>query len=290
MPEIPDTIGPGVSRYGWQLDVVNNLLLDTPAPGATVVEDAEVQRALPHWRHGIGGRSEAAIYLPIQWRNGGFTDELIRLWHRLFGMPNPAVPSYRSLIRARDPSGRALVDVGSAFGPGDLSLTWKHEVVPRTSRANLAIRAGLKLPTGNPGMLLGSGAADAGVSLDSRYNVGCDIILYANLGQVWMGKATRLPSARRNMGQYLFALEYRPNSRDSFLWRADGNSLPVRTGSRFADGGQSTLTFGYKRVLDRHLMMYASFSENGDYHDYSASILGNVGPDFTATLGFEWNP
>ncbi len=297
LPESPDTTPARHMRFGLQFDVANNLLAPDPTGSATIVEDNETQRLLISWRRGIRRGEEVAVFLPIEWRNGGFMDGILRWYHRFWGMPgnlddDPVgrdnTPDYRSILYIADQQGRVLLDQGNAFGLGELSATWKRSLGPATPRSNLAGRLGLKLPTGNPGLVLGSGGVDAGACLDARYNVGRDVILYANVGGVLMGHATRVPGARSGMVQTLFGAEYRPNNRDSFLWQFDGSSAAVRTGNWFADRWQATATFGYKRVMDRHLLLYASFSENGDILGYHWQALTNVGPDFTITAGLQW--
>ena len=99
-----------------------------------------------------------------------------------------------------------------------------------------------------------------------------------------------MPNVRSWIPQGSLSLEYRPNNRDSWIWQLEGSASAIRTGNHFADGPQITGSFGYKRVLNRHLVLDASFSENGDINNYAAQLFGNVAPDFTATLGLEWHP
>jgi hypothetical protein len=297
LPEAPDILPHNTSRFGLQFDVINNMLQPAPDHGVQVIEDNEVQRLLFSWRRGVCGNMEAGLFVPILYRDGGFLDEIMNAWHRFFAIGNiedvPAgrenIPPYHSILRVTDPSGNLLVNQGNAFGIGDISLTLKRPLISSTSRSALAARVGLKLPTGNPGLVLGSGSLDAGLSVDGRYNFGRDIIAYGTLGGIVMTKATRIPNPARSMLQYFGGIEYRPNNRDSWLWQIDGNSRPLRTGNAFADRENISATFGYKRVLDRHLVLGASFSENGDYHNYKIPVLGNIGPDFTTTFSLEWH-
>lgn len=297
-PESPDLLPAGKSRFALQLDLANNTLIPDPEAGATVIEDHELQRLLLMWRQGIDANTEAGVFLPILWRNGGILDNIINGWHDLFGIRGtPDTPAgrtgyrlYRSLVYLKDARGEVRVDRGNAFGWGDVSATLKRRLMPATPRSALAMRVGLKLPTGNPGLLLGSGGADIGLCVDARYSLGRNIILFGSAGGILMSRATRVPDSQRALAQFLLAVEYRPNSRDSFLWQIDGSGAAVRTGSRFADRAHVIGTFGYRRVLDRHLVLSLSFSENGDYQNYTTPILGQVGPDFTASMGLEWHP
>ncbi|HZP80205.1 MAG TPA: DUF3187 family protein [Chthonomonadaceae bacterium] len=298
-PELPDTLPAGGTRFGLHLDVFNNLLAPLPQGGATVQEDNETQRLLFSWRQGLGRRTELGVFVPALWRNGGFLDPFLSAWHSFFGLSGNAQddpagrgaqPKYRSILRLVDANGVTQVNEGNAFGPGDVSVTLKRELLPTTPRSALTLRLGLKLPTGNPNRLLGSGNVDAGLSLDGRYNVGRDILFFANVGGLLLGHANRVPNAQSAMFQGLIGVEYHPNRRDSFVFQIDGNSLAVRTGNGFADRAQVTATFGYRRVLDSRHVLFASFSENGDFHDYSLPLLSSIGPDFTISLGLEWRP
>ena len=91
------------------------------------------------------------------------------------------------------------------------------------------------------------------------------------------------------MSQGFLGLEYRPNNRDSFFFQFDSASLALRTGNKFADGVGTEATFGYKRILDRHHILIASFSENGGIDNYSAPYIANIGPNIFS-LGLEWLP
>ena len=298
LPESGDTLRSGGTRFRLQLDVANNMLIPSPKQGATVVEDNEYQRVTFSWQHGLGRQTEIGVFLPLEWRNGGFTDGLIQAYHHLIGyaanqddIPSGRdhYPNYRSKLQIGDAIGHLFVDQGNAFGFGETTITLKRGLIPVNRRSALALRLGVKLPTGNPNLLLGSGNLDAGLSLDARYSVGRDIILYGNAAGALLGHAYHLPGAQPSMAQGFGGLEYRPNNRDSFFLQIDSNSLSVRTGNHFADMVATAGTFGYKRVLDRHNVFIASFSENGGITNYSAPFIANIGPNIF-TAGLEWYP
>lgn len=299
IPESADTLPTGKNRYGLQLDVANNLLIPSATQGIRVVEDNEIQRLTLSWRRGVAPDTEFGVFVPVLWRNGGFLDSILSAYHRLFGLQgnssdNPAgrrnEPEFRSLLQLTDSNGNLLVNQGNAFGFGEVSLTIKHSLLRSTPRSALAARLGVKLPTGNPTLLLGSGTIDAGLSFDARYSVGRDFIFYLNLGGALHGRTGRVPNVEPGTFQEMVCVEYRPNHRDSFILQIEGSNPTVRTGNRFADRAQVTATFGYKRVLDRHLVWSAAFSENGDIHNYSLPAFSNIGPDFTVSTGLEWHP
>lgn len=296
-PESGDILRRHSERFDLQLDVANNLLIPSLSNGARVIEDNEVQRLGFTWRRGIGHGVEIGVDTALLWRNGGFMDPLLSGYHSLFGLEgngpdNPAgqdaYPQNRSILLIQDAQGHTLVDQGNAFGLGETTLTVKTRLIPAQRRSALALRFALKLPTGNPNLLLGSGSVDAGLSLDGRYSLGRDIVLYANAGGTLMGSAVRVPGAQPSMFQAFAGIEYHPNHRDSFLLQIDGNSLAVRTGNSFADRVGTTATFGYKRLLDRSHLLTLAFSENGDIHNYTLPYFSNIGPDFTVTANLQW--
>lgn len=297
-PESADILPARADRYVFQLDIANNLLIPAAGSGSKVIEDNETQRLHLDWRHGLGHGTEFAVFLPVVWRNGGVLDDILSFYHRISGLPgnaedNPAgrnnLPKYQSILSIVDSNGKTLLNRGNAFGLGEVSLTIKHALIRETRRYALAFRAGIKLPTGNPTLVLGSGGLDAGLSLDARYSVGREVSFYLNLGGVLTGRSRKIPNREPGLMQVFAGMEYRPNNRDSYLFQFDGGNPTVRTGNSFADRANVTATFGYKRVLDRHLVLSASFSENGDIHNYSLPGFSNIGPDFTLSAGVEWH-
>lgn len=299
LPESAETLPTGRDRYDLQIDLINNMLIPDPTPGIVVTEDNEYQRLRFAWRRGLNARTELGLFVPLLWRNGGILDGIIKAFHHLVGLPANAddvplgrdhYPLYRSKLQLFDAQGRTVVDQGNAFGPGETIVTLKHRLVRAGERGGLALRAGLKLPTGNPTLFLGSGSLDAGITCDASYRLGREIALYGSLGYVALGKDRRLPGARPNTVQTLFALEYRPNSRDGFVLQIDGNGQFVRTGNAFADRSNVTVTFGYHRVLNRHHVGFLSFSEGGHIHNFVLPGLSNVGPEFTLSTGLTWLP
>lgn len=297
-PEMADTLPPKTDLLGLRLDFINNLLDPSPSYGATVLEDNETQRLQFSWRRGLDRRTEFGLFVPLLWRDAGVLDKFIGAWHRLFGVPpnwddpggRDSHPTYKSILSVVDAQGHVLVDQGNAFGLGDISLTWKRLLQPATPRSALAARVGLKLPTGNPVVLLGSGGFDLGVSLDLRYSVGRDLSFHLNAGGIALGSAGRVPNPQPAIFHALACMEFHPNSRDSYIAQVDANSAPVRTGNQFADRAQVTATFAYKRRMSRRQTLFASLSENGDIHDYNLPGFSNIGPDFTFSVGVEWRP
>lgn len=296
-PETSDVLPKGQSRLSIQLDIANTLLIPNPRLGATVIEDFETQRLQFGWRRGISNSAEIEVFLPVVWRNSGVLDGILNAYHRFINFKanqeddpagRKAAGEYHSVWKLKDSDGKILVDQKAAIGFGDLELSLKHGFNSRRQRGATAIRFGIKLPTGNSKLLLGSGGADIGLSFDSRYRVGRDFTFFLNLGGVRTGRTNVVPNRESALWQSFFGAEYHPNRRDSYFAQVDWNSPVVRTGNRFADRLSVTALFGYKREVSKNTILSVAFAENGDIHNYKIPALSSIGPDLTLSFGIAW--
>jgi hypothetical protein len=298
-PETGDVLKRNANRYDLQLDVVNNFQIPAAGNGSQLIEQNEYQRLRFGWRHGVARDTEFALFVPVEWRNGGMLDGVISAYHHLFALGDNSIdlPAgmdsyhlYESHLEVIDATGNVLVNRGNAFGLGDTTLTLKRSVLPQTRRGALAVRLGLKAPTGNTAEVLGSGHFDVGASADGRYSLGREISVYGNLGYVVLGHTGIAYGSRPNTVQTLTALEYKPNHRDSFVLQVDGNGQFVATGNSFGDRSNVTATFGYRRRFDRVHIGFLSFSEGGHIHNYTLPAFSNASPNFTVSIGMTWLP
>src|SRR5207247_7119582 len=100
----------------------------------------------------------------------------------------------------------------------------KKEIAKSSKASNLAVRLATKLPTGNPGQIMGSGGVDFGLCLDGRVRLGREFMVFATAGGAWTGHASRLPKVRSWIPQGMVALEYRPNNRERWIWHLEGRA------------------------------------------------------------------
>jgi hypothetical protein len=292
----PAVLPLGKTSLRAQLDVANNMLHPASAGQSAVLEDFETQRLTLHWRRGLGHSTEFAIAMPITWRNGGGMDPILRAWHRFWGIPsnyadNPSGRESRNDFGAAaqwtNGYGANLLRTGAAFGWGDAVVGFKRGLASSGSTA-LSARIGMKLPTGNPGLYLGSGNVDVGGYLDAWIRIGREFDLFLGGGGSVLGHPSRMPGAAGSQWQYHLAVQWRSTSRDCWIWQIDGGTVPFRSGHPFADRAPITGSFGYRRRLSRETSFTAYFSENGDVWSYRTPMLGNIAPDFTAGVGLEW--
>ena len=292
MPSDARALGQGQHRERLQVDIANTLLVPDPKQGGgNVLEDAETQTLTLSVRRGLGHGWEADAALPVVDRDGGILDNFVRFYHEGVGLiksspdvfpGRPHIPSYRSIIRSQE----AGVNAGSASGLGDLSLYAVRGLLSG-ERRRLSVRAGLKLPTGRAGSLLGSGGTDYGIDVDGAELLSTRTALFGSVGYEKLGRAAAVRTAARDSLSYSLGAEYRARPGLSYILQTDGGSRVVRTGNRHADALPSTLALSVRRGTGSRLWTY-SFTENGDIFGYKLPFVADIGPDVTFSAGLEW--
>lgn len=287
----PDVLARSESQIGVQFDIANDLLIPNISNDSQVREDFETGRAKIEFRRGIGKNLEFGASAQYFVRDGGSLDNAISFYHHLLGIKGdgPDNPRGRDNIRRnqdrlffRDANGNGI-DIGGKNGLGDTTLSLKRGLT--TGDFASALRLGLKLPTGSDSKVFGSGGFDAGIGLDARYAFAPHLALFGNAAALKFG-ASDLPNTKSGGAQGGLGLEYK-GRRASVLAQIDAQSRTLTTGNSFADRTPVLASVGYKRDLSQNKRLWASFSENGDYHNFRAPFFGNIGPDFTLSLGFE---
>lgn len=157
------------SRRAWDLglDIANHADFGETATENFVV-DGETYFLTVSMRRRVADWLELGFDVPFVSHADGFMDDMIEGWHDLFGMSNTKRrgPSNQlDFLYQRDGEDFYRLS-SSASGIGDIQLlaavplTRDHEGRPR-----IAIRSSLKLPTGDPDKLLGSGGTDLSVGI-----------------------------------------------------------------------------------------------------------------------------
>lgn len=131
--------------------------------------DTEQGRTEIRWRAGITQRIEAGVEVPFLSYRGGSFDGFIEGYHRALGLASGGRELY-----VRDLTEIALTLEGdsyfsgqtpSLYQLGDISLFGRFQIV-RSASLDVALSAGVKLPTGDPGRLGGSGDTDYGLEME----------------------------------------------------------------------------------------------------------------------------
>jgi hypothetical protein len=190
-------LGAGRSRYRLIADLASNYTADKTAE-ESVVFDGETQRDVFAFSRGLGGGLEAGIEIPYVRHSGGSLDGFIGDWHDMIGTAKskntPDVLDYRY---ERDGQTRLSLS-NSAAGLGDVRLTGAWQWRGDASMAEaVALRALVKLPTGDSDHLLGSGATDAALWLSGHRRLDGGVAWFGGLGMLVMGEGDVLADQQK---------------------------------------------------------------------------------------------
>ncbi|BCM94274.1 hypothetical protein IAD21_06177 [Abditibacteriota bacterium] len=293
-PQAPEVLSPGKSCYGVAFHVANDLLIPADSNGSRVEEDFETGRVQLNYSRGIGKGWEVGARTNAIVRDNGLLDGPIEFYHRLLSLPGngqdaPAgrenIPRNRDILFFQDANGNG-VDEASASGLGDTTLEVRRQL--SSGKNASAARFAVEIPTGNGSKILGSGGFDAGIGLDARHEFGSRLALFGS-ANIFIYGDSKIPNAQNSGIGGGLGLEFKAGKRDSILAQVDAQSRTITTGNSFADRTPVLASVGYKHRFSDNRTLFASFSEDGDFTNYNVPALGNIGPDFTLSVGMQWH-
>lgn len=252
----------------------------------SVAFDGETYRLTLALRRGLSNGWELGIDLPLVSQSGGVFDGFIEDWHDFFGMSQGGRDS-----RARDrlfyfyqKDGETKLDFDrSSTGLGDISLLVARRILAEQlgTERHLALRGGVKLPTGDSDRLHGSGGTDAHLRLavtDARTLRGIDTTLFASGGLLWMGRGDILSAQQRHWVWFGSAgLGWKPLAWMALKAQIDSHS-PFFDNSNLREIGKTStqLTVGGSLYLPGNWSLDLGVSED---------ILVATAPDVVFHLG-----
>lgn len=192
---------PGQRELIVQLDIANNFT--RRSQGAETIcldgETYELTLALRGGRRWRGRHAEWGVALPLVAHSGGFLDDVIDDWHETLGFRDGGRSRTATdmLVYSYVRDGTELLRVDrSATGLGDLRLAAGLGLVETPARA-VALRAELKLPTGNSDRLFGSGGADLALWLVAAHDFHVRWRADVALGGAVLSRGEVLPGLQR---------------------------------------------------------------------------------------------
>lgn len=199
-----DTCSPGETAFALSLDIGNHADADD-LDGASAEIDGESYFLNLGFRRGLGSGVEIGLDLPLVAHSEGFLDGPIEKWHDFWGLSNSRREGLRNQLRFRyaAPDGDIFELVSPAGGIGDLRLSAALPLGQAAGgTAKFALRAAIKLPTGDADELLGSGAVDYSLSFHADRSLpmaGREMRLSALVGAVFPGDSDTLPVAQHDV-------------------------------------------------------------------------------------------
>ena len=198
-------LAPGKADARLIVDYASNYAEDSN-PREKILLDGESAAITLDARYGFFKKFEIGAAIPYVIEGGGFLDSFIISYHNFFGFPQGGrdqAPKNRLLYQyQRDQQVRLKVD-HSSNGLGDIQIKGGFQLYqnPEKPSQALALRASLKLPSGNSGQLHGSGSTDLSLWLTAggEYSVAIGrFALFGAAGIMALTKGDVLPDQQRN--------------------------------------------------------------------------------------------
>ncbi|MEJ2604497.1 MAG: DUF3187 family protein [Gammaproteobacteria bacterium] len=275
----------GSGRYRISLDVANHAEQDQTAleSGETDGESYFLDLA---YRYGLRDGLEVGIDVPLVAHSGGFLDGPIERWHDLWGLSNSRRSGPRNQVDYRyvAPDGTAFRLSSSESGIGDVRLGAALRLGNQDRHRSYALRAGIKLPTGDADTLLGSGATDYHLSLhaDDRYSLADrELRVSALAGILLPGDSDTLPATQEGaVGFGGMALAWQASDRLSLMAQVNGETAYYDSDLEILGGNSVQLTVGGAWHARRSgLSVRLGIVED---------LFGNATSDFAFQLAVSW--
>lgn len=244
-----DIVKPGIVMSGLTQDLSSNYTISSNAR-EQIALDGETYRTTLYARYGIMPRWEIGAEVPYIVQGGGFLDSFIIDWHKAFGLPQggrESAPKDRIGYRYRKDGIQKLKMDQSGSGIGDMSLTagfGLYEYRDSISHDLLALKAALKLPTGDSSSLHGSGGTDFLLQLCgsmTHFSEWGSLAVYGSAGGLVMSDGDVLSDQRNNLAGFgTLGLGWGPASWISFKVQLNGNT-PLYRGSSLDELSSSSL-------------------------------------------------
>jgi hypothetical protein len=191
----------------FSCDMANNFAIDH-TNNESITLDGETYRITFAGRYGITDKFEVGIDIPFLVETGGIFDPAVAWFHHIFGLGMDGrddVPENRLLFNyTRNGVERINIQHGND-GFGDVRLLGAYQLYrdDHTQPRAVALRACLKLPTGESGELHGSGGTDFALWLSAADEYITSFIghwgIYGSLGGIYVSKGDILPDLQRNL-------------------------------------------------------------------------------------------
>ena len=278
-PDKASSLAKGRTAFDINFDY-SNIISRQDSENESLFLDLEYLRTAVAFKRGLPKRIELGVSIPFYVYYGGFLDPFVGGFHNLFGLPN--------FLRGQTENGQTRYELiangGTPFlgdesltAVGDITVHFKKTLFEK-DRYAVAVRSDLKLPTGNPETLSGSGATDLGIGaafdrITDRW------AFYANANFQFLGQ----PDAFRakNYFSFMVGFDLRLKPRMTAHLQFDHARPSVESELPIFNEGAQQLALGLRWRYSDHFVYEWRFVED----------LSNVSTDFTFAfqIGFRWD-
>lgn len=203
----PVLTGSGRWQFGLTQDIAS-IYSTSKSSSEHILLDGELYRWNLNARYGLSDDLELGLELPVVLQGGGFLDSFIIDWHKAFGLPQggrDTAPKNR-LRYQYSKDGRQLLNMTSSdAGIGDISLLAAYRLFEQRIENDhdaLALRAQVKLPSGDSDSLMGSGSVDMALFLTGSMNRSTEwgtLGVYGSAGGMVSSDGSVLAGQRKNL-------------------------------------------------------------------------------------------
>lgn len=251
-PESGSTVPAGRLHTRLSLDIANNFAVDTKGNEAITL-DGETYRTTLALRYGVTDRIELGLDIPYLVATGGVFDSPVQWWHREFNISQAGrdeTPKNRLMYSySRNGVERFSLQHGND-SIGDIRLSGGVQLYreDRPQPLALALRASLKLPSGNSRKLQGSGGTDFALwlsALDQFEHWG----IYGALGGMAVDRGDVLRDMQRDLVAFgCFGIGLTPVEWLSLKMQLYGNT-PFYKGSSLKELSVSSLQWVFGQTV-----------------------------------------
>lgn len=279
-PDAARVLRRGQRQARVSLEAANNFL-SVASVNESLELDGETHRVSLVFKTATAS-GEWGIEIPYLSHSSGFLDNFIDDWHQFFGLPrggreNVPFDQLRFIYTRNGVERLHVTDASRGIGDIRLLAGWQQ---PGRGTADVALRASLKLPTGDAEQLHGSGAADFALWLTAACATGScgeTVAWNAHAGALLIGRGDVLSEQQRRLVAFGGAgVAYRPWQPTVFKAELRGHSSFYRDSSLKPLGVSSfQLILGGTLIVDKDVAVDIGVTED---------IRGKTAPDVSLLL------
>lgn len=279
-----------VQTLEWQVSIEHsNEFVGGIAGDERLLLDGETTRLDLRHRQRLGPCWQFTATVPFVAHSGGSFDQAIEEWHKFFGFPdaNRDDIDFNSLSYEYSDANGTKHAIGSPqSGIGDVEFALQHALgcfaTADSTNADPMLRVGIKLPTGNPSELRGSGEVDLFADWQSpvwtfkkRLHGGLAV------GVLFNGQSERFARQENIVVYGSLGVQYVVHTKFRLIAQLDGHGPFYKSALRELGDPAINLALGARYMADRGYSYEVSISED---------VAIDTTPDIVARLAVSYRP